>query len=158
MSTAVRSGNNAAVSQESFVIFGVGTGDYAIETASVVEVLRMVALTRLPDAPPWLAGALNLRGRVLPVIDLRARMGFDIPPVELSTPIIIAEDGDVQFGLIADAVEGMASIPSADVVWHQAGEGKSFVRGIARLEGRLAFIADLGRIYEGAAAFVPNVA
>lgn len=158
MSTAVRSDSHSAAVDESFVVFTVGGGDYAIATGSVDEVLRMVALTPLPDAPTWLSGAMNLRGRVIPVIDLRVRLGFTAPPVGLSTPILVASEGDVKVGLIADAVDGMVSIPTADVAWHHAAEGQSFVRGIARRDGRLVFVVDLGRVCEGVVAFVPHLA
>lgn len=116
----------------------------------------MVAVTSLPDAPAWLSGVINLRGRLVPVVDLRLRLGVGAPAVDLSTPIVIASHGDGVVGLIVDAVSGIVDV--ADLRWHgrsAAGEG-SFVLGIGHLDDRLVLVVDLDRVCDGVEALVPE--
>src|SRR5690349_13823440 len=89
--------------------------EYALPAEHVVEVVRMVAVTPLPEAPPWLAGVINLRGRVVPLIDLRTRLG--LPPAEhgLTTAILILEAGGATIGLIADVVTEMLEIGADEI-------------------------------------------
>ena len=78
---------------QQWVIFRVESGYYALPLERVVEVLRMVSVRPVPDGPAWLAGVINLRGRVLPIMDLRARLGLPPQPVRLETRIIVTDAG-----------------------------------------------------------------
>jgi len=73
------------------VVFRLDAGEYALPVANVGEVLRMVAITPVPEAPEWLPGVINLRGRVIPVIDLRRKLHLPEAKVGVKAPIIVAE-------------------------------------------------------------------
>jgi len=101
------------VSTPQWVVFRLESGQYALPLEHVVEVLRMVSIRPVPEGPAWLAGVINLRGRVLPIMDLRARLG--LPPLgpRLETRIIVADtagyagggaSGPRLIGLLADEV------------------------------------------------------
>ncbi|MFZ1404781.1 MAG: chemotaxis protein CheW, partial [Anaerolineae bacterium] len=81
------------------VVFEVGQRAYALRVEQVIEVLRMVAIAPLPDTPPWLAGMLNFRGQVIPVMDLRTRLGAPRPQPDLNTPIMVVTTGERMAGL-----------------------------------------------------------
>jgi len=109
------------VSTPQWVVFRLEAGQYALPLEHVVEVLRMVAIRPVPEGPAWLAGVINLRGRVLPIMDLRARMG--LPPLgpRLETRIIVtdtaaADAPDQQLiGLLADEVLEVLTQPAASI-------------------------------------------
>ena len=128
-----------------WVVFRLAEHEYALRLESVSEVLRMVAITPLPEAPPWLAGVINLRGRVIAVTDLRLRLG--LPPREpgLNTPIIIVEEAGRQLGLIADAVVEVLTRPAEATDLPAGLTGPSRLAQATRREGdRLITVLDLG--------------
>jgi purine-binding chemotaxis protein CheW len=121
--------------------------EYALPLGSVVEVVRMAALAPVPDAPAHVLGLLDLRGRVVPVLDLRRRLG--LPPAEpgLSTPICVVEAGG-GFGLVADAVTDVR--PLEGPVEPLAGApGGGPVAGVAHVDGRLVSVLDPARLAVG---------
>ncbi len=89
--------------------------DYAVPVGVVVEVLRLVALTPLPDAPPWMLGMLNLRGKGVPVLDLRRRLG--LAPIEfgLDAAIVVVENSGRNVGLVVDEVAEVVEIPDENL-------------------------------------------
>jgi purine-binding chemotaxis protein CheW len=118
--------------------------DYALPLGCVVEVVRMAALAPMPDAPAHLLGLLDLRGRVVPVLDLRRRLG--LPPVApgLSTPICVVEAGG-GFGLVADAVTDVR--PLLGPVERPGGAPDDGpVAGVAHVDGRLVSVLDPARL------------
>lgn len=95
----------AAVAADSFVVFALDGHGYAVPLRLVAEVLRMVALTPLPGRQDWLRGMLNLRGRGVPVIDLRRRLGLAGREPDPDMAIVVIRDGGDDLGLIVDEVE-----------------------------------------------------
>jgi purine-binding chemotaxis protein CheW len=137
----------AAVSH--VLIFKVETREYALSVHQVVEVVRMVAITPLPEAPPWVDGVLNFRGRIVPVVDLRARLGISRREPDLSTPIVITVAEAGLFGLVADEL-----IEVLPVSGHQldASNGQTAaspaVAAMVRHRDRLLLVLDPDRLYD----------
>jgi purine-binding chemotaxis protein CheW len=107
----------------------------------------MVAITPMPEAPPWFLGLINLRGRVIPVLDLRARLA--LPPLapSLDTPIIVAEHGGRTLGLVADAALEVLSIPATAIEQADVpGSQTRPISAIARNDDRLILLLDLERL------------
>jgi purine-binding chemotaxis protein CheW len=86
--------------------------EHALPVEHVVEVLRMVAITPLAEAPPWLLGVIDLRGRVIPVVDMRRRLGMPQREPDLSTPILVVRSRSVTAGLVADEVVEVLALPA----------------------------------------------
>lgn len=95
----------APAETDSFVVFTLDGHGYAVPLRLVAEVLRMVALTPLPDRREWLRGMLNLRGRGVPVIDLRRRLGLSEREPDPDMAIVVIREAGEDFGLIVDEVE-----------------------------------------------------
>jgi purine-binding chemotaxis protein CheW len=124
-------------------------GEYALPVGDVVEVVSMVALAHMPESPAWLAGMLNLRGRVAPVVDLRLRLGFAAPPITLDTPVIVAQSGDRPVGLIVDEVTEVLTLPVPTLTVPDSLAGQAHpITLIARTDDRLIMLLDLARICE----------
>lgn len=97
------------------VVFRLEDRKYGLEVQHVGEIVPMVALAPVPEAPPWLEGVLNLRGRVVPVVNLRVRFGLPRREPGLETPIMIAIAGERTAGFIVDAVDEVLSLPSSSL-------------------------------------------
>ncbi|MBV9872961.1 MAG: chemotaxis protein CheW [Frankiaceae bacterium] len=92
------------------IIVHLGAGRFAVDLASVAEVGRAPAVTRVPGLPAWLAGVANWRGRILPILDLRPLLGAEAVPLESSGRLIVLTDGSVAVGLLVDAVDGTTAL------------------------------------------------
>lgn len=101
--------DDAAVSTDAIVV-RLGAGRFAVDLASVAEVGRAPAVTRVPGLPIWLAGVANWRGRILPVLDLRTLLGADAVALDAAGRLIVLTDGGIAVGLLVDGVDGTTSL------------------------------------------------
>lgn len=95
-----------------WLVLRVAGREYALAVGNVREVLRMVALTPMPGACPWLAGLVNLRGQGVPVLDLRRRLGLPAVPASLDAVIVVVDVGDRPMGLLAEEVVEVLDLPA----------------------------------------------
>jgi len=128
---------------------------FAIEAGSVREILDLVPITEVPNAPAFVTGLINVRGRVVPLADLRVMFDMDRPPPDQDTRIVVIEieiDGEPTVtGILADKVYDVTDIEAADIQeapkvgmrWRP-----EFVKGIGKRNGNFIVIPDLGRIFE----------
>ncbi len=93
-----------------FLAFGIGERKLAFPLKSVERVIRMVALVPVPEGPEWISGLLNLHGRVLPVIDLRKRLGLPQREVHPDDRIIIIQSENLKLGVVAETVEDVTDV------------------------------------------------
>jgi purine-binding chemotaxis protein CheW len=130
-----------------WLVVRLGGGEYALPVEQVGEVLRMVALTPLPAAPRHVAGLVNLRGRGVPVLDLRQRLGLSAAEPGLDAAIVIVEIRGQTLGLIADAAIDVLEFAATDVTPPDPRAGlEAYVRGVARSDSRLILVLDLEQI------------
>jgi purine-binding chemotaxis protein CheW len=127
------------------ILLRMGDREYGLPLDCVVEVVRMAALAPVPDAPRFLLGLLDLRGRVVPVLDLRLRLGLPAAEPGLSNPICVAEAGGRGFGLVADAVTGVRPL-AAPVEPLEVAQDDSPVAGVTHVDGRLVSLLDPERL------------
>jgi chemotaxis signal transduction protein len=92
------------------IVVHLGSGRFAVDLASVAEVGRAPAVTRVPGLPVWLAGVANWRGRILPVLDLRPLLGAEATALDSQGRLIVLTHGGVAAGLLVDAVDGTTSL------------------------------------------------
>lgn len=137
------------------ILFCLDEDEYGFDILSVLEVVRMVALTPLPDRPEWLSGVVNLRGHVIPVIDLRRRLHLPPHAPDLNTPIIIAQSADRPFGVVVDRLDTVIEL-DGDVVEPLATPGTeqgALVAGLAHLGRRVVKLLNVDAL----AAAIPVI-
>jgi purine-binding chemotaxis protein CheW len=96
------------------VVFRLATEEYAIDIGHVSEIRKMLAITRVPKTPEYYLGVMNLRGSVLPVIDLKKRLNLPSTKKTEDSRIIILSVDDISFGVTVDAVSEVSIIDKAD--------------------------------------------
>ncbi len=134
-----------------FLEFQVETREYAIEISHVVEIVGVQKITEVPDFPNYVLGVVNLRGSIIPVIDVRLRFGFPQKDYNDRTCLIVAKINDSQVGLIVDSVREVVSIPPESVSPPPAISKDSvskFVKGIARIGEAVVVILSLNELLQ----------
>jgi purine-binding chemotaxis protein CheW len=125
------------------VVVRLGSGRFAVALASVAEVGRVPTVTRIPGAPEWLAGVANWRGRLLPVLDLRALLGAERTPLGSAARLLVVVDDGVSAGMVVDGVEGTGGLGAQvdEFPAALAGPGAALLRGqVPRDDGPVAVI------------------
>ena len=139
----------AAVPQVQLVTFRVGGEEFGLDVFAVHEILRYQAPTPMPRAPEFVEGVLDVRGTLVPIVDLRRR--FETPEVayDEDTRIVLVDFNDERLGLVVDSVTEVLRAPETAVSPPPAyirGLAAEFVRGIVRVGERLVVLMDLDRI------------
>ena len=143
---------NAVSSSEGYqelIAFRIGEQEFCVDIMSVREIRGWTPATPLPHAQKFVQGVINLRGSVLPIIDLSARLGLGFTTPEARHVIIVVRHGEQEAGLLVDAVCDILSV-TCDIIQptpNVASETvRSFVRGILAVEGRMIGLVGLDRI------------
>ena len=135
------------------VTFTMGKEEYAVDILKVQEINRMTEIAQVPNAPHYVEGLINLRGRVIPVVSLRKRFGFEEKENDEQARIMIMDIQGITIGLVVDAVSEVLRIPANTVepTPHVASDmGTEFIKGIAKLEDRLIILIDMDMLIEKA--------
>lgn len=132
-----------------FLTFVLGTEEYGLEILTVHEIIGLMHITRVPRTPAHVVGVANLRGKVIPVIDLRMKFGME--PIEPTprTCIIVVQSQGLQFGLVVDQVSEVVDWAEDDVVEPpMLGEGvdTDYILGIGKSKDRVTFLLDIDQI------------
>src|SRR5579872_5310135 len=97
------------------VSFRLGNEEYGVDISQVQEIIRMVEITHVPRAPRFMEGVINLRGQLIPIIDLRTRFGMPRIEATKDTRIIVTEIGSKRVGIVVDSVSEVINIPIENV-------------------------------------------
>jgi purine-binding chemotaxis protein CheW len=131
--------------------FRIGRETFGVPIALVREIVRVPEITSVPNAPEYIEGVINLRGRIIPVVDLRKRFGDKAPEVSKKNRVVVVEMDSRAIGLLVhSASEVLRILPSeieAPQNVFQEGE-MSFITGVGKLKGRLVILLDLNRILQ----------
>src|SRR5690606_20774944 len=98
-----------------WLVFGLGPTDYAVEVERVRSIIGLLPITRVPQLPESVRGVINLRGKVIPVIDMRLRFGLEAVDHGQRTCIVVLQAAGSEFGVVVDRVVEVAHISHADV-------------------------------------------
>jgi purine-binding chemotaxis protein CheW len=131
------------------VTFRLGQDVFAADIFSVERVLRYVAPATLPDAPAWIAGVIEHRDKIIPVVDLRRRIELDAATITPETRILVLNATGGWVGTIVDSVIEVAAVPSAMVTPPPPlfrGLAAQFVRGITKVGENLVIVLDVERV------------
>jgi len=137
--------------EESFHLVGFFLNDeeYALEISQVQEIIRVGSWTRVPNAPVHVLGVINLRGRIMPVIDPKARMDLKPSSTTKRSRIVVVETDGKVLGLLVDSVSQVLRLPSRVVEPppdELSDSGKAYIKGVGKLDGRLVMLMDIYRI------------
>jgi purine-binding chemotaxis protein CheW len=148
MPAEAANGDGDGGEQLHLVTFLLEREEYAVNIESVQEIIRVGQITGVPNSPTFVKGVINLRGRVIPVLNLRKRL--DLPEGEFTkdSRIMIVESGVKVLGLLVDGVSQVMRLPvtSVDTPPSDVDQGRAFVRGIGKIDSRLIMIMDLERV------------
>ena len=132
-----------------FITFHAGEQEFGADIMAIREIRGFTPTTRLPQAPAYVLGVINLRGVVLPVVDLNARLGRDTTQANPKHVVIVVKAGERNIGLLVDAVSDILTVTAADVqpTPELARDGQAeFIDGIAVLDNRMVTILSMDRL------------
>jgi purine-binding chemotaxis protein CheW len=142
-----------AIKQENellqLVTFGIGEEEFGIDILKVQEIIRTMAITKVPNSPPYVEGVINLRGKVIPVIDLRGRFNMEYRAHDGHTRIIVLQIHGMIVGFVVDEVSEVLRIqsntvePPPPVV---SGIESEYIKGVGKLDDRLLILLDLDKL------------
>jgi purine-binding chemotaxis protein CheW len=141
-----------SVTRELHIVgFQVGRETYGVPITSLHEIVRVPTITAVPDAPQYMEGVINLRGKIVSVIDLRKRFGAaDIVSSKRNRILVLEHQGKLA-GLIVDSASDVLKIPASDIEpppeSFQEG-GLNCVTGLGKCQGRLIVLLDMARLLE----------
>ena len=131
------------------VTFSIDEEEFGVNILKVQEIIRIMEITRVPRSPEFVEGVINLRGRVIPIVDLRRRFGLAAIAHDKDTRIIVIELNSLVVGFIVDAVSEVLRIP-ADTVEPTppvaAGVDSEYISGVGKLQDRLLILLDLEKL------------
>jgi purine-binding chemotaxis protein CheW len=129
--------------------FRIGEETYGVPIGSVREIVRVPEITTVPNAPEMIEGVINLRGKIIPVMDLRKRFGSLTIQSDKKNRILVVELESRLLGLIVSSASEVLKIPPSEIEAPGAvfAEGESsYVTGVGKLKGRLVILLDIGRL------------
>ena len=129
--------------------FNLGNEEYGVDIAQVKEINRIVAITHVPRAPHFMEGVINLRGQLIPIIDLRTRFGMPRAEHTKNTRIIVTEIGTKQVGMVVDAVSEVHWLDNSQIEEApemMSGVDTEYIKGVGKKDDRLVILLDLARV------------
>ncbi len=131
--------------------FRIGDETYGVRISVVREIVRVPEITAVPNAPDHIEGVINLRGKIIPVMDLRKRFGIKNVEPNKKNRILVVELESKMVGLIVNSASEVLKIPPSDIEMPNTmfPEGElSYVTGVGKLHGRLVILLDIGKLLE----------
>lgn len=140
--------NSAGDDELHLVTFRLDAEEYAVDIRRVQEIIRVGAITAVPNSLAYIQGVINLRGRVIPVLNLRKRLDLPERSLTRQSRIMIVETGAKVLGMLVDGVSQVLRFPAAAVEPppDEGGQKTGFVSGIGRVDSRLILLMNLDRV------------
>ncbi len=132
------------------VVFKLNNEEFAFEVVSVESIIKMQAITIIPHAPDHVVGVTNLRGNIVPVVDLKKRLGLKVTEAGTDTRIVVALFNDQKVGMIVDAVTQVIEIEDTMIepAPHMTTSiDTSYIRGVVKVNDELVILLDLSQIF-----------
>lgn len=145
----VEAGLEDEAADNTFLTFHVGGEEYAVPVAQVTEIVRLQKTYAVPDVPPYVRGVMNLRGKVIPLLDVRCRFGLAEEVYTDRTVVVVLEVGDAPTGLVVDGVSDVTEISPEQIepcaVTQRRGK-QAMVTGMGKRDTKVSFILDLAAL------------
>lgn len=133
-----------------YVVFKLSDEYYAINIEGVENIEKIINITRVPKTPSYVKGVINMRGEIVPIIDLRARLNLNSKEYDDETRIIINKTADLMIGFIVDSTYEVIEINQSEIET-KVNENKNletYVSGIAKNNGRMIILLDMAKILD----------
>ena len=136
-------------SEQQLVVFDLASEAYGVDIGAVREIIRMQDITKVPRTPEFVEGVINLRGKVIPVVDLRKRFMLPVAEQNDDNRIVVVDIGGQDIGVVVDAVTEVLRIlsdsvePPSSVI---TTTDSDYLMGICKLESRMIILLDLERV------------
>ncbi len=133
-----------------YLTFNVGVDVFGIEIRNVTEIVGLQPITKLPEAPEHIKGVINLRGRIIPVVDVRLKFKKESVEYNDRTCVIVVEPNAVVAGLIVDEVADVISIADEDIVpppEYSASVQNNYIKGIGKADGAIKLLLDCEKLF-----------
>ncbi len=132
-----------------YVTFFLGREEYGIPILAVREIIGMVPITPVPQMPPYIRGVINLRGGIIPIVDLRVKFGMESGEQTRENCIIVVRAHGVDTGVVVDRMSEVSHVEDAEIQEPPAvgsGADTSFLLGIDKSQGRVKLLLDIDRV------------
>ena len=149
--TSVASPSSAPASAQSYILFGVAGTAYALKSQDVLHIEMLEHITPVPNAPSYVEGVVFSRGQVVPVINLRARFGFERATATLRSRLLVVQHGGRRVGLLVDESREFVRISDAAIKPPQeaiGGLSGNYLEGVATLVDRIVLVLNVREIVE----------
>ena len=140
--------SSASVHAGKYLTFFLANEEYGLQILTVHEIIGMMPVTRVPRTPDFIRGVLNLRGRVIPVVDLRIRFGMEVVENQ-DVCIIVVQVRGIQMGIVVDRVSEVVMVAAADIEPPPSfgfDVPTDFLLGIAKAQGRVRMLLDIDHV------------
>lgn len=137
--------------EEQLVVFQLAGETYGLDINCVQEIIRLQEVTRVPRTPDFVEGVINLRGRIIPVVDMRKRFSLPAGDQTANSRIMVVEMGPVTVGFIVDAVTEVLRLSEEDIEPPPSimgGIDTAYLRGVGKRQDRLIILLDVGKVLE----------
>lgn len=129
------------------VVFQLGQEEYGVDIQTVQEIIRPVKITRVPGAPEHVEGVIDLRGKIIPVIDLHKKLQLGQRQNTESARIIVVQVDDALTGIIVDGVSEVLRLPAEQIEKPDMTD-EAFIEGVGKLNGRLIILLKIERLFD----------
>ncbi len=133
-----------------FLTYTIGNQEYGIEIRNVTEIIGIQKITSLPDVPEFVKGVINLRGKVIPVVDVRLRFGMEAREYDERTCIVVVNISGTSVGLVVDTVSEVMNIPENQIEEppkvSKKADGNRFVHGLGKVNEEVKILLDIQKL------------
>ncbi len=144
--------NEEDAQEGKYLTFSLGNEEYGIEIRNVTEIIGIQSITDLPDTPPFVKGVINLRGKVIPVIDVRLRFNIEEMSYNDRTCIVVVNINNMSVGLIVDTVSEVLDIPDQNIELPPKvnnSSGSRYIQGLGKVEDEVKILLDSHKLLFG---------
>ncbi|WP_069998513.1 chemotaxis protein CheW [Cellulosilyticum sp. I15G10I2] len=134
--------------KDRFLTFTLGSESYGIEIRYVTEIIGIQPITEIPELPSYIRGIINLRGKIIPVMDVRLRFKKEFKKYNDRTCVIVIDIKDISIGLIVDSVSEVLTIPESDIVSPPdvSREGNKYIKGIGKVGSEVKLLLECQKL------------
>ncbi len=141
--------NNAGMNDGKFLTFFLAGEEYGLEILKVHEIIGLMAITPVPRTPDFIKGVINLRGKVIPIVDLRLKLGMMEAEATEQTCIIVVQANGIQIGIVVDKVSEVLDISGDEIdepPTFGADVNSDYILGIGKSEGKVKILLDIDKV------------